>query len=107
MGVRRETTRSLKWIAEHPAMGSWTHVSNLLNARRKRESLKSDTCTKSRGFVRPQKFVAIEMNQVVRGIGNPHFGFPRDIRCKLAKGVAVEKCGDENDVRRTVFGQPL
>jgi hypothetical protein len=40
--IRRETTMSLKWIAEHLAMGSWTHVSNLLVAERKRESLKSE-----------------------------------------------------------------
>ena len=40
--IRRETTMSLKWIAEHLAMGSWTQVSNLLAAERKRESLKSE-----------------------------------------------------------------
>jgi len=40
--LRRETTLSLKWIAEQLAMGSWTHVSNLLGAERKRESLKSE-----------------------------------------------------------------
>ena len=28
--LRRETTMTLKWIAEHLAMGSWTNVSNLL-----------------------------------------------------------------------------
>jgi hypothetical protein len=39
---RMETPRSLKWIAEHLATGSWTHVSNLLGAPRKRESLKSE-----------------------------------------------------------------
>jgi len=32
--IRGETTMSLKWIAEHLAMGSWTHVSNLLGAGR-------------------------------------------------------------------------
>jgi hypothetical protein len=40
--IRRETTMSLKWIAEHLAMGSWTHVSNLLVAERQRESLRSE-----------------------------------------------------------------
>ena len=40
--IRKETTMSLKWIAEHLAMGSWTHVSNLLGAHRKQESLKSE-----------------------------------------------------------------
>jgi hypothetical protein len=40
--LRNETTMSLKWIAQHLAMGSWTHVSNLLGAKRKRESLKSE-----------------------------------------------------------------
>ena len=40
--LRKETTMSLKWIAQHLEMGSWTHVSNLLAARRKRESLKSE-----------------------------------------------------------------
>ena len=40
--IRQETAMSLKWIAEHLAMGSWTHVSNLLVAERKRESLKSE-----------------------------------------------------------------
>ena len=34
--LRRETTMSLKWIAERPAMGSWNNVSNLLGAARKR-----------------------------------------------------------------------
>ena len=28
--LRAETTMSLKWIAEHLSMGSWTYVSNLL-----------------------------------------------------------------------------
>ena len=28
--LRRETTMSLKWIAQHLHMGSWTYVSNLL-----------------------------------------------------------------------------
>jgi hypothetical protein len=41
--LRKETTMSLKWIAQHLEMGSWTHVSNLLGARRKLESLKSET----------------------------------------------------------------
>jgi hypothetical protein len=40
--LRKETTMSLKWIAQHLEMGSWTHVSNLLGARRKQESLKSE-----------------------------------------------------------------
>ncbi len=40
--LRKETTMSLKWIAQRLAMGSWTHVSNLLGARRKQESLKSE-----------------------------------------------------------------
>ena len=29
--LRQETTMSLKWIAKRLEMGSWTHVSNLLN----------------------------------------------------------------------------
>jgi hypothetical protein len=29
---RQETTMSLKWIARRLDMGSWTYVSNLLNA---------------------------------------------------------------------------
>jgi len=40
--LRKETTMSLKWIAQHLSMGSWTHVSNLLGAWRKHESLKSE-----------------------------------------------------------------
>jgi hypothetical protein len=40
--LRRDTTMSLQWIAQHLAMGSWTHVSNLLVAKKKRESLKSE-----------------------------------------------------------------
>jgi len=40
--IRQETTMSLKWIAEHLAMGSWTYVSNLLAAHRQQESLKSE-----------------------------------------------------------------
>ncbi len=33
--LRRETTMSLKWIADRLHMGSWTYVSNLLAAQRK------------------------------------------------------------------------
>ena len=40
--LRKETTMSLKWIAHHLEMGSWTHVSNLLVAKRKQESLNSE-----------------------------------------------------------------
>jgi putative transposase len=40
--IRKDTTMSLKWIAQHLAMGSWTHVSNLLGAKRKQESFKSE-----------------------------------------------------------------
>jgi hypothetical protein len=35
--LRSETTMSLRWIAERLAMGSWTHVSNLLGARGRRK----------------------------------------------------------------------
>ena len=31
--LRKESTMSLKWIAERLQMGSWTYVSNLLNAK--------------------------------------------------------------------------
>ena len=40
--LRQETTMSQKWIAVHLDMGSWTHVSNLLGAQRKRKSLKRE-----------------------------------------------------------------
>jgi REP element-mobilizing transposase RayT len=40
--LRKDTTMSLKWIAQHLEMGSWTHVSNLLGNRRKQETLKSE-----------------------------------------------------------------
>jgi REP element-mobilizing transposase RayT len=40
--LRKETTMSLKWIAQHLHMGSWTHVSNLLRREKKRRSLKSE-----------------------------------------------------------------
>jgi REP element-mobilizing transposase RayT len=40
--IRKETTLSMKWIAQHLEMGSWTHVSNLLGDRKKQESLKSE-----------------------------------------------------------------
>jgi hypothetical protein len=40
--LREETTMSLKWIAQHLEMGSWTHVSNLLGTKRKQDSLKSE-----------------------------------------------------------------
>jgi hypothetical protein len=33
---------SLKWIAQHLEMGSWTYVSNLLGAKRKQESLNTE-----------------------------------------------------------------
>jgi hypothetical protein len=33
---RAETTMTLKWIAARLAMGTWTHVSNLLAAERKK-----------------------------------------------------------------------
>ena len=32
----------LKWIAEHLALGSWTHISNLLGAEGKRERSKTE-----------------------------------------------------------------
>jgi hypothetical protein len=32
--LRRETTMTLKWIAERLAMGTWTNVSNLLAVHR-------------------------------------------------------------------------
>jgi putative transposase len=35
--LRSETTMTLRWIAERLAMGSWTHVSNLLGARGRRK----------------------------------------------------------------------
>jgi REP element-mobilizing transposase RayT len=40
--IRKDTTMSLKWIAQHLEMGRWTHVSTLLGAKRKQESLKSE-----------------------------------------------------------------
>jgi len=33
--LRTETSVTLKWIAEHLHMGSWTHVSNQLYAARR------------------------------------------------------------------------
>ena len=36
---KTETAMSLKWIARRPHMGSWTHVSNTLGARRKTDTL--------------------------------------------------------------------
>ena len=38
--LRTETTMTLKWIAAELQMGSWTHVSNLLSARRKKSEMK-------------------------------------------------------------------
>ena len=40
--IRKDTTMSLKWIAQHLEMGRWTHVSTLLGAKRKQESIKSE-----------------------------------------------------------------
>ena len=40
--IRKDTTMSLQWIAQHLEMGRWTHVSILLGAKRKQESLKSE-----------------------------------------------------------------
>ena len=37
--LRRETTMSLKWIAERLAMGSWTNVSNLLGVERAKTAI--------------------------------------------------------------------
>ncbi|MDR3575459.1 MAG: hypothetical protein P4L50_16485, partial [Anaerolineaceae bacterium] len=34
--LRRETTMTLKWVAERLAMGSWSNVSNRLAAARKK-----------------------------------------------------------------------
>jgi hypothetical protein len=31
--LRRETTMSLKWIAQRLQMGTWTYVSSLLNEK--------------------------------------------------------------------------
>jgi hypothetical protein len=35
--LRKETTMSLKWIAEQLEMGSWTYVSDLLVIQRRKE----------------------------------------------------------------------
>jgi hypothetical protein len=35
--LRKETTMSLKWIAQQLAMGRWTYVSDLLVARKRKE----------------------------------------------------------------------
>jgi hypothetical protein len=35
--LRRETTMTLKWIADHLNMGTWTHLSNLLSKQNKTE----------------------------------------------------------------------
>jgi hypothetical protein len=35
--LRRETTMTLKWIADHLEMGSWNNVSNRLAALRSRK----------------------------------------------------------------------
>ena len=37
--LRRETTMSLKWIAERLAMGSWTNVSNVLGVERAKTAI--------------------------------------------------------------------
>ena len=34
--LRAETTMTLKWVAERLVMGSWSYVSNLLAAERKK-----------------------------------------------------------------------
>ena len=40
--MRKETTLSLKRIAQHLEMRSWIRVSNLLGARSRKESTKSE-----------------------------------------------------------------
>ena len=35
--LRRETTMTLKWVAQRLRMGAWTHVSNCLVQRRRKE----------------------------------------------------------------------
>lgn len=40
--LRRETTLSLKWMAQRLSMGSWTYVSNLLGAERRKRSVNSE-----------------------------------------------------------------
>jgi hypothetical protein len=43
--LRRETTLSLKWIAQRLPMGSWTCVSNLLKEESRRRCVnREDTC---------------------------------------------------------------
>ena len=43
--LRRETTPSLKWIAQRLPMGSWTCVANLLNEEPRPRCVKrEDTC---------------------------------------------------------------
>jgi hypothetical protein len=34
--LRKDTTMSLKWIAQHLEMGSWAYVSNLLHEKEQR-----------------------------------------------------------------------
>lgn len=41
MEIRKRTTMSLKWIAEHLHMGTWTYVSNLLSTQRTQKMSKA------------------------------------------------------------------
>ena len=61
----------------------------------------------SRRFVRAKKFVTVEMNHMVRRVGNPDFRFPCNIRRIFSEGVAIKKRCDENDVSGAALGEPF
>jgi hypothetical protein len=46
MEIRKRTTMSLKWIAEHLHMGTWTYVSNLLSTQRAKKASSIGNATK-------------------------------------------------------------
>jgi len=42
----------------------------------------------------PHEGVAIEVNQMVRRISNPDFGFPGNVGCEFSEGFTVQKGRD-------------
>ena len=55
------------------------------------------------GLVRPQEFIAIEVNQMLRVVRNPHFRFPSDVLREFSKRYTIGECRHINNIRCAVL----
>ena len=57
--------------------------------------------------IRAEEPLAVEMNKMIRRVGNPYFGLPGDVAQVLDHRLAIQEGGDEDEPRRRPFEQPL